>query len=139
MNKLELKCSAILENEPVIRNAIGCFVSTRNCTLEDIIDVKTIVSEAISNAIIHGYEQDKEKEVYIVAELNEKEITLMVQDFGKGIENIEEATKMNFSSKDRTGLGFSIMKTLSDELTIKSKKDVGTKLIIKKILSIKEQ
>lgn len=138
MNKLEMKCSAVIENEAVIRNAVGCFASTVNCTLEDIIDIKTIVSEAISNAIIHGYEQNKEKEVYLSAELDGQEIVLTIQDFGKGIANVDEATKMNFSSKDRSGLGFSIMKTLSDEFEIKSKKDVGTKLIIKKILSIKE-
>ena len=58
MNRIELKFSATLENEVVIRNTIGLFVSTLNCTIEDIIDVKTIVSEAVSNAIIHGYEQE---------------------------------------------------------------------------------
>ena len=56
MNKLELKFNATLENETVVRNTIGLFASTINCTIEDIIDVKTIVSEAVSNAIIHGYE-----------------------------------------------------------------------------------
>ena len=55
MNKIEIKFNATLENEAVIRNTIGLFASTRNCTIEDIIDVKTIISEAISNAIIHGY------------------------------------------------------------------------------------
>ena len=137
MNRMELKFSATLENEVVIRNTIGLFVSTLNCTIEDIIDVKTIVSEAVSNAIIHGYEQDNSKDVYITAILNEKELTLIVKDDGIGIENVAEALRVNFSSKDRSGLGLTIIKSLSDDLQIKSKKDMGTKLIIKKVLCIK--
>lgn len=137
MNKIEIKFNATLENEAVVRNTIGLFVSTLNCTIEDIIDVKTIVSEAISNAIIHGYQQDSNKEVYVSASLTEKEILLIVKDDGVGIENIVEALRINYSSKNRSGLGFSIIKSLCDDLQVKSKKDFGTKLIIKKVLTIK--
>ena len=137
MNKIEIKFNATLENEAVVRNTIGLFVSTLNCTIEDIIDVKTIVSEAISNAIIHGYQQDSNKEVYVSASLTEKEILLIVKDDGIGIENIVEALRINYSSKNRSGLGFSIIKSLCDDLQVKSKKDFGTKLIIKKVLTIK--
>lgn len=137
MNKLEIKFSANLENEVVIRNTIGLFVSTLNCTVEDIIDVKTIVSEAVSNAIIHGYEQDKSKDVYVSAMLTNNELSLIIKDDGIGIENVAEALRVNFSSKNRSGLGLTIIKSLSDDLQIKSKKDMGTKLIIKKVLCIK--
>lgn len=137
MNKMELKFNATLENETVVRNTIGLFASTINCTIEDIIDVKTIVSEAVSNAIIHGYEQDKNKEVCVVASLNNNELTIIVSDEGVGIDNVAEALRVNFSSKNRSGLGLTIIKSLSDDLSIKSKKDYGTKLIIKKVLSIK--
>ena len=105
--------------------------------IEDIIDIKTIVSEAVSNAIIHGYQQDSNKEVYVSASLTDKEILLIVKDDGIGIENIVEALRINYSSKNRSGLGFSIIKSLCDDLQVKSKKDFGTKLIIKKVLTIK--
>lgn len=137
MNKIEIKFNATLENEAVVRNTIGLFVSTLNCTIEDIIDIKTIVSEAVSNAIIHGYQQDSNKEVYVSASLTDKEILLIVKDDGIGIENIVEALRINYSSKNRSGLGFSIIKSLCDDLQVKSKKDFGTKLIIKKVLTIK--
>lgn len=137
MNKLEIKFNATLENESVVRNTIGLFASTVNCTIEDIIDIKTIVSEAVSNAIIHGYEQNKDKEVFVTGILNENELIIIVKDEGVGIENLAEALRVNYSSKNRSGLGFTIIKSLSDDLQIKSKKDMGTKLIIKKTLTIK--
>ena len=137
MNKIEIKINATLENEVVVRNTLGLFASSVNCTIDDIIDIKTIVSEAVSNAIIHGYEQDKTKEVIIVGVLNDNELVIVVKDEGVGIENIAEALRVNFSSKNRSGLGFTIIKSLCDDLQIKSKKDSGTKLIIKKVLSIK--
>ena len=105
-------------------------LQTINCTIEDIIDVKTIVSEAVSNAIIHGYEQDKNKEVEVIATLNNNELTIKVIDEGVGIENVAEALRVNYSSKNRSGLGLTIIKSLSDDLFIKSHKDVGTKLVI---------
>lgn len=137
MNKIELKFNATLENEVVVRNSVGLFASTVNCTIEDIIDIKTIISEAVSNAIIHGYEQDSNKEVVVSALLNNNELTMIVKDDGVGIENVVEALRINYSSKNRTGLGFTIIKSLSDDLQVKSKKDFGTKLIIKKVLTIK--
>lgn len=137
MNKIEIKINASLENEVVVRNTIGLFAATLNCTIEDIIDVKTIVSEAVSNAIIHGYESNFQKEVYVMATLNNNELIIIVKDEGVGIENVVEALRLNYSSKNRSGLGFTIIKSLSDDLQIKSKKDSGTKLIIKKVLSLK--
>ena len=137
MNKMEIKFNATLENEAVVRNTIGLFAATLNCTIEDIIDIKTIVSEAVSNAIIHGYESNNNKEVYLTAILNGAELIIIVKDDGVGIENVAEALRINYSSKNRSGLGLTIIKSLCDDLQIKSKKDSGTKLIIKKVLSIK--
>ncbi len=137
MNKIELRFNATLENESVVRNTIGLFAATINCTIDDIIDVKTIASEAISNAIIHGYEQDKEKIVEVCAFLNNAELTLIIKDNGVGIANIADALRVNYSSKNRSGLGLTIIKSLCDDIQIKSKKNEGTKLIIKKVLTIK--
>ena len=137
MNKIEIKINAKLENEVVVRNTIGLFASNVNCTIDNIIDVNTIVSVAVSNAIIHGYEQDSSKEVFISASIKDNELLIIVNDEGIGIENVVEALRINYSSKNRSGLGFTIIKSLCDDLQVKSKKDFGTKLIIKKILTIK--
>ena len=95
MNKIELKFNATLENEVVVRNSVGLFASTVNCTIEDIIDIKTIISEAVSNAIIHGYESNNNKEVYLTAILNGAELIIIVKDDGVGIENVAEALRIN--------------------------------------------
>lgn len=136
-NKLEIKIAAMLENEGVVRNAIASFVSSYNPTLEEIIDIKTILSEAVSNAIIHGYEFDKTKDVYVKATINDHVLEIIVQDYGKGIENVQEALKNHFSTKkenEKTGIGFTIMRSLSDQFEIQSSLNVGTKLKIIKIL-----
>lgn len=136
-NKLEIKIAAMLENEGVVRNAVASFVSSYNPTLEEIIDIKTILSEAVSNAIIHGYEFDKTKDVYVKAMINDHVLEIIVQDYGKGIENVQEALKNHFSTKkenEKTGIGFTIMRSLSDQFEIQSSLNVGTKLKIIKIL-----
>lgn len=136
-NKLEIKIAAMLENEGVVRNAVASFVSSYNPTLEEIIDIKTILSEAVSNAIIHGYEFDKTKDVYVKATINDHVLEIIVQDYGKGIENVQEALKNHFSTKKengKTGIGFTIMRSLSDQFEIQSSLNVGTKLKIIKIL-----
>ena len=136
-NRLEIKIAAMLENEGVVRNAVASFVSSYNPTLEEIIDIKTILSEAVSNAIIHGYEFDKTKDVYVKATINDHVLEIIVQDYGKGIENVQEALKNHFSTKkenEKTGIGFTIMRSLSDQFEIQSSLNVGTKLKIIKIL-----
>ena len=136
-NKLEIKIAAMLENEGVVRNAVASFVSSYNPTLEEIIDIKTILSEAVSNAIIHGYEFDKTKDVYVKATINDHVLEIIVQDYDKGIENVQEALKNHFSTKkenEKTGIGFTIMRSLSDQFEIQSSLNVGTKLKIIKIL-----
>ena len=136
-NKLEIKIAAMLENEGVVRNAVASFVSSYNPTLEEIIDIKTILSEAVSNAIIHGYEFDKTKDVYVKATINDHVLEIIVQDYGKGIENVQEALKNHFSTtkeNEKTGIGFTIMRSLSDQFEIQSSLNVGTKLKIIKIL-----
>ena len=136
-NKLEIKIAAMLENEGVVRNAVASFVSSYNPTLEEIIDIKTILSEAVSNAIIHGCEFDKTKDVYVKATIDDHTLEIIVQDYGKGIENVQEALKNHFSTKkdhEKTGIGFTIMRSLSDQFEIQSSVNVGTKLKITKIL-----
>lgn len=135
MNKIELKFSACIENEPFVRTAIAAFVLPLNPDLDELSEVKTIIAEAVSNAIIHGYNYDSSKDVYLKAQINQNNLEIIVQDYGIGIENIDEALKISFttrSDEEHAGMGFSIMKTLSDKFEIRSQKDIGTRVLISK-------
>lgn len=135
MNKMELKISANVENESFIRTAISAFSLSLNPSLDEISDLKTIISEAVSNAIIHGYNCDSSKDVYIKAIINNNQMQITINDYGVGIKNIKEALNPNFSTKkneERAGMGFSIMKALSDEFSIRSEENIGTRVYIVK-------
>ena len=135
MNKIELKFSAKIENEPFVRTAISAFILPLNPDLDELSEVKTIVSEAVSNAIIHGYNYDSRKDVYLKAQINENNLEVSIHDYGVGIENVEEALKASFTSRpdqERAGMGFSIMQTLSDKFDIRSQKDIGTRVTLTK-------
>ena len=135
MNKMELKVSANVENEAFIRTAISAFSLSLNPSLDEISDLKTIISEAVSNAIIHGYNCDSSKEVYIKAVINNNQMQITINDYGIGIKNLKEALNPTFSTKkdeERAGMGFSIMKALSDEFSIRSEENIGTRVFIVK-------
>jgi len=135
MNKIELKFSALIENEPFVRTALAAFILPLNPDLDELSEVKTIVSEAVSNAIIHGYNYDSSKDVYLKAHINGNLLEITIQDYGVGIENVEEALKASFTTRqdqERAGMGFSIMQTLSDKFEIRSQKDIGTRVVITK-------
>lgn len=135
MNKIELKFSACIENEPFVRTSIAAFILPLNPNLDELSEVKTIVSEAVSNAIIHGYNYDSSKDVYLKAHISDNLLEVIIQDYGIGIDNVEEALQANFttrSDQERAGMGFSIMQTLSDKFDIRSQKDIGTRVTITK-------
>lgn len=135
MNKIDLKFSACIENEPFVRTAIASFILPLNPNLDELSEVKTIISEAVSNAIIHGYNYDSSKDVYLKAQIIDNLLEVIIQDYGVGIENIEEALQANYttrSDQERAGMGFSIMKTLSDKFDIRSQKNIGTRVTITK-------
>ncbi len=137
MNQMEVTFSAILENENFARTVVGAFLAQLNPTVDEIIEFKTIVAEAVSNAIIHGYNQDSKCQVVIKMIVEGRRITLIVQDYGKGIESIEEVkTPFYTTAKDleHAGMGLTIIETLADSLEIESVINIGTKLIIKKSL-----
>ena len=135
MNKIELKFSACIENEPFARTAVASFILPLNPDLDELCEVKTIVSEAVSNAIIHGYNYDSSKDVYLIAKITNNLLEITIQDYGTGIENVEEALRASFTTRkdqERAGMGFSIMQTLSDKFDIRSQKDIGTRITITK-------
>ncbi len=132
MKTMELKFNATLENEVLARNAIATFVSTLNPSLEELGEIKTIVSEGVSNSIIHGYNFDDTKEVTLKASIQDNILTLMIIDYGKGIEDLKKAKTPHFSSRpdlERAGMGITIMETLSDSFEIKSLVNMGSTII----------
>ena len=141
MNHIELRFSALLQNESFARMAVSSFVSPANPTVEEVIEIKTMVSEAVSNAIIHGYKLDGSRDVYIKAYLSDKELTVIVQDYGEGIKDVQQALRGIYyedADTEHCGMGITIMKTLASEFEIQSTEKLGTKVIMKKKLTTQE-
>ena len=137
MNKMEVTFSATLDNENFARTTVGAFLIQLNPTIYEVIEMKTIVSEAVSNAIIHGYNNNSECQVVIKMEIEGRTARLIIQDFGKGIDNLEQVkTPFYTTAKDleHAGMGMTIIQTLADTFEIESVVNIGTKLIITKRL-----
>ena len=138
-NSMELKFNASISNELLARQAIVAFINPINPTYEEIGEYKTIVSEAVSNAIIHGYHFDASKDVYLKATILEDEVEIIVRDYGIGIKNLEEARTPHFTTRpdlERAGMGLTIIETLSDSFSISSVEGMGVKLVIRKKYSL---
>ena len=137
--KNELKCSfkASNNNIKVARNIGQIFFSEIDSSIGFLNEIKIIISEAVTNAIIHGYESDSNMDVYMNLAYDEDFVYIEVIDYGVGIIDIEQAKTPMFSTKldeDRSGLGFTIMDVFSEEMTIESEPGNGCKVkIIKKI------
>lgn len=137
MNQMEVSFSAILDNENFARTTVGAFLTQLNPTIDEIIEFKTIVSEAVSNAIIHGYEQKSECNVVIKMQVENRLVKLIIQDYGKGIENLEQVKTPFYTTAkelEHAGMGMTIIETLADSFEIESVINIGTKLIITKRL-----
>lgn len=127
-NEMELVFDSKSVNEGFARVAVASFMTQLNPTLEEVADVKTAVSEAVTNAIIHGYEKQVDK-IIIRCRLEEQTIYIEIEDHGKGIEDVERAMQPLFTSKpemDRSGMGFSFMEAFMDEISVESEPGKGT-------------
>lgn len=141
-NEMEIVFDAVSENEGFARIAVAAFAAQKNPTLEELADIKTAVSEAVTNAIIHGYETGQtniEKKnvgkIRLHCLMEEGILLVEVEDRGKGIEDVEKAMEPLFTTKpdlERSGMGFSFMEAFMDELEVKSKPGEGTLIIMKK-------
>lgn len=138
MNQMELSFSALIENEPFARTSVASFISSLNPTIDELVEIKTIISEGVSNAIIHGYQKNCECKVVIKVTIEEKrKIKIIIQDYGKGIKDINEAKIPMYTSLrelEHAGMGLTIIEALSDVFEIHSTPDLGTKLTITKYL-----
>ena len=127
-------------NEGFSRIAVAALASQLDPTLEQINEIKTAVSEAVTNAIVHGY-CDKIGVIYITAKINGKKLTITVRDKGKGIDNIEKAREPLFTTgnrEERSGMGFTIMEVFMDKVSVRSTPGKGTKVTLVKTLESKE-
>ena len=133
-NEMKLEFLSKSVNEAFARISIAAFASQLDPTIEEIADIKTSVSEAVTNAIIHAY-PNKEGIVKIKAVLYENEIEIEISDTGEGIENINEAKAPLFTTKgnlERSGMGFTIMENFMDSLKVESIVGLGTKVTMNK-------
>lgn len=139
-NEMKLEFISKSNNEAFARISVAAFAAQLDPTVEELADIKTAVSEAVTNCIIHGYE-DTEGIVKIICKIIGNSILIEISDNGKGIENIEEARKPLYTSKpnlERSGMGFTIMESFMDEIKIESIFGLGTKVTMKKLIKKEE-
>ena len=137
INKMEIRFAAISSNEALARLAVATFIAPCNPSLTLLGEIKTIISEGVSNAIIHGYHYDETKEVVIKCVLEDDDLRIQIIDFGVGIEDIDLAKTPHYTTRpdlERAGMGLTIIDTLSDGFCVSSVVDMGTKLTIRKKL-----
>ena len=135
-NEMEIRFDSRSANEGFARVAVASFLTQLNPTVEEVADVKTAVSEAVTNAIIHGYENEIHK-VHIRCRIEENMVTVEVCDQGRGIENVEEAMQPMYTTKpeqDRSGMGFAFMEAFMDSVEVESVLGEGTKVKMKKAI-----
>ncbi len=132
--EIRLEFDAISENEALARVVIAAFLTQLDPTLEELQDVKTAVSEAVTNAIIHAY-QERGGKIVMLATLTDDELFVSIEDFGVGIENIQRAMEPLFTTSpetERAGMGFAFMEAFMDKLEVESVVGAGTKVCMRK-------
>lgn len=141
INEMKLRLPAISVNEAVARSVISAFVAELDPTVEELGDIRCAVSEAVTNCIVHAYRQSHsgdETPIYISVRLyDNREVSIEISDNGCGIEDLELARTPCFTtgeSGERCGMGFLVMESFTDSLSIKSRVGKGTTVLMRKIL-----
>ena len=137
-NKMQLEILSKSNNEAFARITVAAFASQLDPTIEELADIKTAVSEAVTNSIIHGYE-NSEGIVKVECKLKDNCVEIQISDSGKGIEDIELAKKPLYTTKanlERSGMGFTIMESFMDNVEVDSVLGVGTKVTMSKKIKI---
>lgn len=132
--EMKLEFDSIPENESFARVVVAAFLTRLNPTMEEISDIKTAVSEAVTNAIIHGYRGEVHK-IVLEASIEHFVFTVTIRDFGVGIENVAQAMEPLYTTRrdlERSGMGFVFMEAFMDTLSVKSAKEHGTTVTMTK-------
>ena len=139
-NEMKIEFLSKSSNEAFARISVAAFIAQLDPTLEELADIKTAVSEAVTNQIIHGYE-DQTGIVKLICKIRENEVLIEILDSGKGIENIEIAKQPLYTTKsnmERSGMGFTIMESFMDHIEVESMLGIGTKVTMSKVIKNKE-
>ncbi|WP_050616779.1 anti-sigma F factor [Bacillus testis] len=134
-NSMTLQFSAQSQNESFARVTVAAFIAQLDPTMDELTEIKTVISEAVTNSIIHGYNNDPNGVVTIEAAIEDQVVEITIRDEGEGIDDIEEARQPLFTTKpelERSGMGFTIMENFMDELDIVSHRGEGTIIRLKK-------
>ena len=135
-NEMEVIFDSRSENERFARVAVAAFMTQLNPTIEEVADVKTAVSEAVTNAIIHGYENELHK-VAVFCRIGDNLLTVHIKDTGRGIEDVEQAMQPMYTTKpemDRSGMGFAFMEAFMDKVEVESSPGIGTTVKMQKTI-----
>jgi stage II sporulation protein AB (anti-sigma F factor) len=140
-NFMTLSFASRSENESFARVAVAAFISQLDPTLNELTDIKTVVSEAVTNSIIHGYDNRPDGIVTITTEIEGDVIRITVEDQGAGIADLDQARQPLYTSKpelERSGMGFTIMENFMDEVEVTSTPGAGTKIRMMKRIESKK-
>ena len=135
-NSIELIMQAQSQNEKLARNVVGAFFAQLNPTVEQLEDVKTAVSAAVTNCIVHAYGGRQEGKVHIICQLSERTLCVCITDYGRGIEDVEKAMQPFYttvSGGERSGMGFTVMQAFCDSVEVQSRKGETTVKLTKKV------
>ncbi len=138
LNEIKFSMPSLSVNESAARAVVSSFLIQTDPTVEELSDIRTAVSEAVTNAVVHAYRYKQGKIELTVRLLRDREIYIKVRDKGCGIKNIEKAMEPLFTTapeEERSGLGFSVMQSFMDKLTVRSKEGTGTTVVMRKRLS----
>lgn len=136
-NEMYVKLKSVPENEALARTLAGAFAAELNPTIDVLSDIKTAVSEAVTNAIVHGYAGKKDAYVEMDLKIEDRTLSVTVKDTGRGIENLPESLEMFYTTggeDERSGMGFTIMKTFMDSFLVES--EVGEGTVVKMTKSV---
>jgi len=131
INSFDMKIKARSENEAFARQVVSSFAIGMNPTIDELEDIKTAVSEAVTNSIVHAYNNDSDKIIDIKASLDNDSMEIIIEDYGVGIDDVDKAVEPFFTTKpedERSGMGFTLMKSFMDEFELVSKLGEGTKV-----------
>ncbi|MBO8163080.1 MAG: anti-sigma F factor [Brevibacillus sp.] len=137
-NFMRLEFAALSQNESFARVAVASFLSQLDVTMEELEEIKTVVSEGVTNAIIHGYEENPEGIVFIEVSYRDGLVELVIEDKGQGIADLDQAMQPLYTTKpelERSGMGFTIMENFVDSIEVATGVGKGTRIRMTKRLS----
>ena len=141
LNEMTLNVKSLSVNEGFVRSAVAAFCVEINPTVNEITDIKTAVSEAITNCVVHAYPNEV-GDILIKVKLYENKVDIQITDYGEGIENIDEAKEPFFTTKpeqERSGMGFTVMESFMDNLSVEKNRGKGITVRMTKNIGREEQ